>query len=76
MPANGAGGLYFIFGKRLVDLATAPQDTGLRRAVVAHMQAGGKVRNGGFLLLPEDVAQFGQEPYRKRGAAAVETRHR
>lgn len=65
LPSNGAGGLYFIFGNRLVDLASAPQDTGLRRAVVAHLRAGGKLRNGGFLLLPEDVARFGQEPYRQ-----------
>lgn len=64
LSSNGAGGMYFIFGDRRVDLDRAPQDTGLRRAVLAHMQAGGKLRNGGFLLLPEAVEKFGQEPYR------------
>jgi len=64
LPSNGAGGLYFIFGELIVDLDKAPQDTELQRAVIQHMRAGGKLRNGGFLLLPEDVAKFGQEPYR------------
>lgn len=62
--SNGAGGIYFLFGQAQIDLATAPQDSTLRRAVIAHMQAGGQLRNGGFLLLPDDVARFGQEPYR------------
>ncbi len=64
LPSSGAGAIYFLFGKRAIDLATAPQDTTLRRAVVAHMQAGGQLRSGGFLLLPDDVSHFGQEPYR------------
>ncbi|CAN5565677.1 hypothetical protein BH10CHL1_BH10CHL1_07390 [soil metagenome] len=66
LPSNGAGGLYFIFGDRLVDLDKAQQATGLQRAAVAHLRAGGKLRNGGFLLLPEDVEKFGQAPYRNR----------
>ncbi|MCX6048497.1 MAG: hypothetical protein NT075_25620 [Chloroflexi bacterium] len=64
--SGGADGLYFIFGDWLIDLAKAPQDTQLRRAVVEHLQNGGKFRNGGFLLLPDDVAKFGQEPYRNQ----------
>ena len=63
MHSDGADGLYFIFGNWLVDLATAPQTTALQRAVVAHLRAGGQLREGGFLLLPEDVERFGQEPY-------------
>ncbi len=63
LPSSGAGPIYFLFGRRQIDLATAPQDTTLRRAVIAHMQAGGQLRSGGFLLLPDDVARFGQEPY-------------
>ncbi len=65
MPSDGTDGMYFIFGNWLVDLATAPQATALQRAVVAHLRAGGQLREGGFLLLPEDVAKFGHEPYRK-----------
>lgn len=66
LPSDGAEGMYFIFGKWLVDLAKAPQDTQLRRAVIQHIRSGGKLRSGGFLLLPEDVAKFGEEPYRQR----------
>jgi len=62
LPSSGAGAIYFLFGKRLIDLATAPQDTTLRRAVIAHMQTGGQLRSGGFLLLPADLPQFGQAP--------------
>lgn len=65
LSSNGAGGLYFIFGNRLVDLASAPQDTALRRTVITHLRAGGKLRNGGFFLLPDAVARFGQAPYRQ-----------
>ncbi|MCB0060523.1 MAG: hypothetical protein KDE19_00340, partial [Caldilineaceae bacterium] len=64
LPSHGAGAMYFLFGNQLVDLQTAPQDTTLRRAVIAHIKAGGKLRHGGFFLYPEDVARFGQEPYR------------
>jgi hypothetical protein len=63
LPSNGADGLYFIFGNRLIDPATAPQNTQLQRVVIKHLQAGGKLRRGGFLLLPEDVEKFGREPY-------------
>ena len=70
LPSNGAGGMYFIFGDYLIDLDKAPQNTELQRAVVNHMQAGGKLRNGGFLLLPEDVEKFGQAPYRNQGEVA------
>ncbi|MFN8493388.1 MAG: acyltransferase domain-containing protein [Caldilineaceae bacterium] len=62
--SGGVDGMYFIFGDWLVDLDKAPQDTALRRAIVNHMRLGGKLRSGGFLLLPEDVVKFGQEPYR------------
>ena len=62
-PSDGVEGMYFIFGQWLVDLDTAPQDTQLQRAVLADLRAGGKLRNGGFLLLPEDVVRFGQQPY-------------
>lgn len=64
LASGGAGAMYFLFGNQLLDLATAPRDTTLRRAVLDHLQAGGQLRDGGFLLLPEDVARFGEDPYR------------
>jgi hypothetical protein len=64
LPSDGAEGMYFIFGTWKIDLATAPRDTRLRRAIIDHLAAGGLLRNGGFFLLPEDVGKFGSEPYR------------
>ena len=56
--------LNFTFGATSIDLATAPRDTRLRRAVIAHMEKGGTLRCGGFLLLRRDLARFGEKPYR------------
>lgn len=64
LPSDGTEGLYFIFGRQEIDLATAPRDTRLRRAIIDHLAAGGLLRDGGFFLLPEDVSRFGSEPYR------------
>lgn len=64
LASDGLEGAYFLFGTWLIDLDTAPQDTTLRRAVVQRMKQGGKLRTGGFFLLPDDVSKFGTEPYR------------
>jgi hypothetical protein len=64
LPSDGAEGLYFVFGDWQIDLNRAPQDTQLRRALIKHLNAGEKVRSGGFLLLPDEVELFGREPYR------------
>jgi hypothetical protein len=71
LPSDGAEGMYFIFGGWKIDLATAPRDTRLRRAIIDHLAAGGLLRNGGFFLLPEDVGKFGREPYRAEGNSEV-----
>lgn len=63
--SDGLEGTYFLFGIWQIDLDSAPQDTTLRRAAVQHLRNGGKLRTGGFFLLPNDVAKFGNEPYRK-----------
>lgn len=63
-PSGSPIGLYFIFGDDKVDLATAPRDTSLRRAVIDHLQAGGELRVGGMFLLPEEIDKFGTQPYR------------
>jgi hypothetical protein len=64
LPSDGAEGMYFVFGTWKIDLATAPRDTRLRRAIIDHLATGGLLRNGGFFLLLEDVGRFGSEPYR------------
>ena len=65
IASDGLEGTYFLFGTWLIDLDRAPQDTTLRRAVVNHLKNGGKLRTGGFFLLPSDVEKFGNEPYRR-----------
>ena len=66
LPSNGKDGLYYVFGRRDIDLSTAPRDTRLRRAMIDHLAAGHRLRCGGFFLLPEDVPRFGDEPYRTK----------
>jgi hypothetical protein len=63
IPGDLAYIVYFIFGERHIDLATAPRDTRLRRAVLDALAAGQHLRHGGFFLLRDDVARFGQQPY-------------
>lgn len=64
LPSSGDDGLYFVFGRHQIDLTSAPRDTRLRRAMLDALTAGLRLHTGGFLLLPEDVNKFGQEPYR------------
>ena len=66
LPGAGAGAPWSrVFGAPVVDLATAPRDTSLRRAILDHMQAGGEWRSGGCLLFPEDVEHWGRQIYRR-----------
>jgi hypothetical protein len=63
--------LSFSFGAKTIDLATAPQDTRLRRAVVAHLAGNGRLCCGAWLLLRSDLDRFGAEPYRQASAQAI-----
>jgi hypothetical protein len=63
--------LVFTFGSGTIDLATAPQDTRLRRAVIAHLAGGGDLRTGGYLLLRPDLGRFGVQPYRQASERAI-----
>ena len=54
----------FGFGVKAVDPDTAPQDTALRRAVLEHMRNGGRWRQGGGVIFPEDIDRMPQV-YRK-----------
>jgi hypothetical protein len=55
--------LTFTFGARSIDLTTAPRDTRLRRAVIAHVERGGTLYCGNYLLLRRDLGRFGSQPY-------------
>ncbi len=62
--SSGKDGLYFVFNRDEIDLATAPRDTTLRRAMIDHLQAGNNLRNGGMFFLFEDLPQYGTQVYR------------
>ncbi len=64
--SNGRAGLQFIFGREDVDPATAPRDTSLRRALLDRLAAGLPLRAGGMFCLPEELAEYGRQPYRRR----------
>ena len=63
---DAASFLTFTFGASSIDLAAAPRDTRLRRAVIAHLQNGGALACGGSMLLRRDLPRFGTQPYRQR----------
>ncbi|MFC1715414.1 acyltransferase domain-containing protein [Candidatus Poribacteria bacterium] len=69
--SGGRSGLHRIFESDNQDLATAPRDTTLRRAVLDHLQAGGYLRGGGGLIFAEDLNR-GRQVYQSR----VGTAHR
>jgi hypothetical protein len=66
IPSSGRDGLFFMFGTREVDLATAPRDTRLRRAVLGLLDAGMPFRGGGMFYLTEDLHHFGTAWYRRQ----------
>jgi len=60
----------FGFGVRRLDPATAPQETSLQKAVVAHVRAGGRWRMGGGLFFAEDLP-WGRRVYRNQDLATL-----
>jgi hypothetical protein len=72
-PADDDEGsfLLFTFGSATIDLAMAPQDTRLRRAIIAYLASGGELRSGRYLLLRTDLSRFGEQPYRQSSEQAI-----
>lgn len=70
LPSDGGDDdfLTFTFGAKSIDIATAPRDTRLRRAVIAHLERGAILRCGAYLLLRRDLGRFGSQPYRHTGS--------
>jgi hypothetical protein len=56
--------LLFVFGSKEVDVATAPRDTQLRRAVLERLEQGLPLFCGLYMLLRQDLPRFGTQPYR------------
>lgn len=63
IPTSDRSGLYFIFGRDDVDPATAPRDTSLRRALLDHLAAGGRLIGEGMFFLAEDFKHYGTQYY-------------
>jgi hypothetical protein len=63
VESGGEWMLRFVFGNTVIDTATAPRDTRLRRAILDHLAAGKTLRCGGYFLLARDLARFGEQPY-------------
>ncbi len=66
IPSGDRSGLVFVFGKDDIDLKAAPRDTSLRRALLDHMQSGGRLIGGGMFFLCEDFDRFGSQHYRSQ----------
>ncbi len=62
--------VFDLFGHSQPDWENAPQDTSLRRALVAFARQGGHMRGGGGVIFPKDVGDWGRQGYRARGGVA------
>jgi len=72
MLSHDREAFWRVFGEMPVNLATAPRDTTLRRAMLDFKQAGGLLRGAaGFRLI--DGISWGSQPYRE-GEAPAEPR--
>lgn len=73
IPSGDRSGLRFIFGKDDIDVSTAPRDTSLRRALLNHLQAGGRLIGGGMFFLCEDFDEFGNQIYQRHWNANADS---
>ncbi|HXT34515.1 MAG TPA: hypothetical protein VN837_02965, partial [Chloroflexota bacterium] len=65
LPGNQEDALEWVFDGKQANLAVAPRDTSLRRAVLIHIEKGGQLRGGGCFLFPEDLPAWGTAMYRR-----------
>lgn len=65
-PVNSRGtdSLWFVFLQKPLDLATAPRETSLQRAILNHLQAGNTWHNGGMFFMLDDLGRFGRQWHR------------
>lgn len=73
LPGDGGHDsfLKFTFGTSELDLARAPRDTRLRRALLATLERGERLRDGVYFLLTRDLHRFGDAPYRDAAERAL-----
>jgi len=65
VPCDPDDGLWFIFFQDKFDLATAPCESRLQRAMHAYLAAGNRWRAGSMFLLLDDIPRFGTQHYRQ-----------
>ena len=63
IPSGSRSGVTFVFGTDDIDLKTAPRDTSLRRALLEHLEAGGRLIASGMFFLKDDFDHYGTQPY-------------
>ncbi|HEU5315356.1 MAG TPA: acyltransferase domain-containing protein [Chloroflexota bacterium] len=69
--SSGRSTLERVFGREEIDVATAPRDTTLRRAVLGLIEKGGGPGSGKCAIFPEELRRggWGGELYRKEWVA-------
>jgi hypothetical protein len=63
--STGRDGLFFLFYDDDIDPKTARRDTSVRRAVLDHLNAGGRLRSSGMFALGRDLSDYGMGIYRR-----------
>lgn len=63
IPSGSRSGVTFVFGTDDIDLKTTPRDTSLRRALLEHLDAGGRLIASGMFFLKEDFDHYGTQHY-------------
>lgn len=62
-PSPRKGGLWFFFFQDTFDPLTAPRHSSLQRAIAEHLESGHDLREGGMLILFDDLQNFGSQKY-------------
>jgi hypothetical protein len=68
LPVPGADDrmcLERVFGSADINIADAPEDSSLRRAIKQFMLGGGRMRESRGLILPRDLKNFGNAQYQR-----------
>jgi hypothetical protein len=61
-----------VFGDSGADIASAPEDTSLRKAVKSFVLAGNRMRYNAGFILPDDMVHFGEARYQTLSAAMLD----
>jgi hypothetical protein len=64
VPDAKSEAVWRVFGTESLDLASAPRDNSIRRAMIAHLEKGGTFKDHGGFILNTEIARYGQAPYR------------